>query len=101
MEADLIKECIRSVLEERTSVGPEKHQVHHNWMDVAIPKLDNFFEYHELRMQEIEKRRKAIEFAKQTAIGVVVVTVVGGLFTALAWIGKVALIALSHGGLQQ
>lgn len=101
MDAEQVKECVRQVLEERTSVGPEKHQTHHNWMDVAIPKLDNFFEYHESRMQEIERRRKVIEFAKQTAIGVVVVTVVGGLFTVLAWIGKVVLIALSHGGVQQ
>ena len=101
MEADLIKNCVREVLAERTSVGPEKHQEHHNWMDMAIPKLDSFFDYHESRMQEIERRRKIMDFAKQTAVGVVVVTVVGSLFTVLAWIGKVVLIALAHGGAQQ
>lgn len=101
MEPEVIKSCIREVLSERASVGPEKHQEHHMWIDVAIPKLNNFLDYRDMRMAQLKRRQEMWEKIKNTAIGVVVVTVVGGLFTALAWVGKVVLIALSHGGVQQ
>lgn len=100
MDEDLIKKCVREVLAERTSVGPQKHHEHHNWMDTAIPRLDSFLDYREMRMEQLKRRQEMWDKIKNTAIGVVVVTVVGGLFTALAWVGKVVLIALSHGAPQ-
>lgn len=90
----MIKECVREVLEERATIGPEKHFEHHQWMDTALPKLDKFLDYRDARMKQIEERKALWNFARNTAIGSLVV----GLMGFLAWVGKLVIAAVIRGG---
>jgi len=96
VEAELIKECVREVLSERASVNPDIHRDHHLWMERCIPKLEAFLDYRDVRMKQLKRREERWQTITNTAVGVVVVSVVTSLIGALAWIGSLVIQAFIH-----
>lgn len=89
MEAELIKECVREVLAERTVIDSETHREHHECLSNILPALIEFLDYRKVRMAQAKKRAELISQMRNTAIGAAVVAVVGGVVAVLGWIGAV------------
>lgn len=96
VEPELIKCCLREVLAERASVDPEVHRDHHLWMERALPKLEAFLDYREVRMAQIKRRKEQWEKITNTAVGVVVVSVVTAAIGMFAWVGSLVIQAFLH-----
>lgn len=96
MDSEDIKNCIREVLSERTSVDPEKHRAHHQSFDEFLPELRDFLAYRRVRMKQIQHRREIWLQVRNTAIGALVVSVVAAFIGALAWVGTVFVQVFLH-----
>lgn len=96
VDAELIKECIRDVLSERASVDPETHRAHHETLSDFLPQLGDFLAYRRLRIAQLKKRQENWEKITNTAVGVVVVSIVTAIIGTFAWIGSLVLQAVIH-----
>ena len=96
LNADQLQQIFNDVLSERSTINQDIHRDHHTWMASAIPKLEAFLDYREVRMDEIRKRKQAIEKIRDTAVGAIVVGSVAGLISLLAWLGALVVHAFVH-----
>lgn len=96
IDAELIKDCIRDVLSERASVDPETHKIHHETLSDFLPQLSDFLAYRRMRMAQLKKRQENWEKITNTAVGVVVVSVVTAVIGVLAWVGSLVVQAFIH-----
>lgn len=96
VDAELIKECIREVLSERASVDPETHRSHHATLGDLLPELRDFLTYRRARMLQLKKRKDNWEKIKNTAVGALVISTVGGAIYLVGWVGKVFVDVFLH-----
>ena len=97
MEAEKIKECVRSVLEERASVSPEIHREHHQFLTECGPLLRDFLAYRAVRMEQKKRWDERWRKVQDSAIGAVTIAAVGGTLTGLAWVGRLVITAMQAG----
>lgn len=84
-----IKVLVAEVLEERSTVDAETHRMHHEYIQSVQKELTEY-------LTERRRSRERWDSIKNTAIGTLVVSTVGGILGLLAWIGKLVLIAIQH-----
>lgn len=96
VDAELIKECIRDVLSERASVDPETHKIHHETLSDLLPELRDFLTYRRAQVVQLQKRKDNWEKIKNTAVGAVVISTVGGAIYLVGWVGKVFVDTFLH-----
>lgn len=60
------------------------HEEHHDFLKECIPLLKEFLE-------DEKRRRERMDFIKKTALGAIVLAVIGGTLKFLAWIGALVL----------
>lgn len=91
LSASVLEQVLRNVLSERQgSVDPAAHREHHEFITECAPVLRDM----------LEQRRKRQEFwskIRETAVGTVVIAIVGGAISALAFIGHLVLQAIHSG----
>lgn len=100
MDAEKIKDCVREVLSERASIDPETHRNHHQSYAELLPELRDFLSYRAARLQQIKQRQafwaRVRSKTLDTGVGAVVLAVVGGILSVLAWLGGLALVAFAN-----
>lgn len=96
MNTEDIKNCVREVLSERTTVDVDVHREHHLFLEECIPLLRDFLKYRAQRMAELKKREEMWERLRMTALGSITVAVVTAIIGALAWIGTLVTAAFIH-----
>lgn len=84
-----IKVLIQEVLEERSSVDEATHRMHHEYIQTVQKELTEY-------LAERRAARQRLENIKNTALGTLVVSTVGGLLGALAWIGQIVIQAIHN-----
>lgn len=101
MDVDVVKKAVREVLAERASVSPDVHSEQHEFLTEAIPLLRDFLAYRAVRMEQIKRRDALWTVARNSAIGIVTVSIVGAIISVLAWLGalviQTAIHAIQHG----
>ncbi len=98
-EREDLKDIIREVLSERSTVDVQTHKDHHLFLDECIPLLRDFLEYRTEKIAKQKQRDAAIQKLKDTALGTLVVSSVGGVLYVLQWIGNAVYVALKSGNL--
>ncbi len=99
MEQQELKDIIREVLAERSTVDVETHRGHHLFLDECIPLLRDFLQYRAEKIAKQRQRDAAIQKLKDTALGTLVVSSVGGMLYVLQWIGHAVYVAFKSGQL--
>lgn len=96
MDAERIKECVREVLTERSTVDTDIHREHHQFLAECIPLLRDFLAYRAVRMEQKKRWDDRWTKVQASAIGAVTVALVGVVMGGLAWIGQLVVHALQH-----
>lgn len=100
VDAGKIKDCVREVLAERTTIDPETHKNHHQSYAELLPELRDFLAYRAVRMQQMKQRQEFWARVRSktldTSVGAVVLALVGGIISAIAWFGSLAVEAIAH-----
>lgn len=99
LERENLKDIIREVLSERSTVDVQTHKDHHLFLDECIPLLRDFLSYRAEKIAKQRQRDAAIQRLKDTALGTLVVSSVGGLLYVLQWIGHAVYVAWKSGNL--
>ena len=102
MDVDLVKEAIREVLAERSTVDSEVHRQQHEFLTETIPLLRDFLAYRAVRMEQIKRRDALWLKARDSAVGFAAISVVTAVFGALVWVGNLVIQqginVIQHGG---
>lgn len=97
MEMDKLKDCIREVLAERSTVDPEIHREHHQFLTECAPLLREFLAYRAVRLEQKRRWDERWRKMQDSAIGAVTIAAVGGTFAGLAWVGRLVITAMQSG----
>lgn len=96
MDSELIKDCIREVLSERSSISPDLHKDHHNFLSDHIPLLKEYLELQNEEMIMRKEKRARRDKIMDAAVGTAVVASVSAGITLLAWVGHTVVQAVIH-----
>jgi hypothetical protein len=97
LDPEKLKAALREVLSEPgQGLSAEVHREHHLWMERALPKLEAFLDYRDVRMKQLQKRHDIWLKVRDTAIGSLVVTIVLAVIGALSWVGMLVVNAFQH-----
>jgi len=96
MEPNIIKDCIREVLSERSSISAEVHRDHHTFLSDHIPLLKEYLELQNEEMRQRQERRDRRAKIIDAAVGTTVVAAVGTGISLLAWVGHTVVTAVIH-----
>ncbi len=92
----MIKDCIREVLSERSSISSDIHRDHHAFLSEHIPSLKEYLELQNQEMRARQEKRDRWNKIMDAALGTAVVAAVGAAISLLAWIGHTVIQAVIH-----